>query len=199
MVSTDICFVNTLPFLGTLSQIKFGTIQHMADRKKKTMLSGLTTVCRLYGARGFTVKVINTDNEFECLRADLMALGITLNVTAANENVPEMERRFRVIKERARGIRNDLPYITMPKIMVIELLYFVVHWLNTFPVKSGVSETLSPAVIITGRSPDYKKHCKAKFGSYVQTHEEDQPRNSLKARTIGAITLRPDNSQQARY
>ena len=72
-----------------------------------------------------------------------MALGITLNVAAANEHVPEMERRFRVINERARGIRNDLPYITMPKIMVIELIYFVVHWLNAFPVKSGVSETLA--------------------------------------------------------
>ena len=75
-------------------------------------------------------------------------------MTTANEHVPEMERRFRVIKERARGIRNDLPYITMPKIMVIELLYFVVHWLNAFPFKSGVSETLSPAVIMTARSPD---------------------------------------------
>ena len=47
-----------------------------------------------------------------------MALGITLNVTAANEHVPEIERRFRVIKERARGIRNSLLYITMPKIIV---------------------------------------------------------------------------------
>ena len=63
-MSTDICFVNTLPFLGTLSQVKFGTIQHMADRKKKSKLSGLTTVCKFYGARGFTVKVIQADNEF---------------------------------------------------------------------------------------------------------------------------------------
>ena len=97
----------------------------MADRKKKSKLSGLTTVCKSYGARGFTVKVINADNEFECLRGDLMALGITLNVTAVNEHIPEMERRFRVIKERARGIRNDLPCITMPNIMVIELFYFL--------------------------------------------------------------------------
>ena len=62
----------------------------MADRKKKAKLSDLTVVCKLYGARGFTVKVINADNEFECLREDLMALGITLNVTAANEHVPEI-------------------------------------------------------------------------------------------------------------
>ena len=128
-----------------------------------------------------------------------MVLGITVNVTATHEHVPEIERRFRVIKERARGIRNSLLYITMRKIMVTELLYVVVHWLNVFPVKSGVSETLSPAVIMTGRSPDYKKHCKSKLGCYVQTYEEYQPRNSLKARSIGAITLGPDNSQQAGY
>ena len=28
---------------------------------------------------------------------------------------------------------------------------------------------------MTGRSPDYNMHCKSKFGSYVQTHEEYQP------------------------
>ena len=33
IMSTGICFVNTLPFLGTLSQVKFGTIEHMAERK----------------------------------------------------------------------------------------------------------------------------------------------------------------------
>ena len=52
---------------------------------------------------------------------------------------------------------------------------------------------------MTGRNPDYKKHCRLKFGSYVQTHEEDQPRNSQKARSLGAITLGPDSSQQAGY
>ena len=64
-----------------------------------------------------------------------MAMGIILNVAAANEHVPEIERRFRVIKERSRGIRNSLPYVTMPKIMIIELMDFVVHWPNAFPCK----------------------------------------------------------------
>ena len=112
-----------------------------------------------------------------------MAMGITLNVAAANKHVPQIERRFRVIKERSRAIRNSLPYATMPKIMVVELMYFVVHWLNDFPARNGVSEMLSPAAIMTGRNPDYKKYCRLKFGSYVQTHEEDQPRNTQRARS----------------
>ena len=104
VMSTDICFANTLQFLGTISQVKFGTFQHMTNKKKKIKLSSRTTVCRIYGARGFTVKVINADNQFGCLREDLMALGITLNVAVANEHVSEIESSFRVIKERAGGI-----------------------------------------------------------------------------------------------
>jgi hypothetical protein len=35
---------------------------------------------------------------------------------------------------------NTLPYETMLKIMVIELMHFCVMWMNSFPVKSRVSE-----------------------------------------------------------
>ena len=87
----------------------------MVNRKKKNKLSGLTTVCKLYGSKGFTVKVINTDNEFECLREDLMTMGIILNVVTTNEHVPTRERKFRVIKERSRAIKHSLPYATIPK------------------------------------------------------------------------------------
>ena len=83
--------------------------------------------------------------------------------------------------------------------MVVELLYFVVHWLNAFPVKNGVSENISPGTLLAGRTPDFNTHCRQNFGSYVQTHEENSPRNSMKARTLGVITLGPDNSQQVGY
>ena len=73
----------------------------MADRKKKSKLSRLTTVFMFYGARGFTVKVINADNEFECLRGELMALGITLNVTAAND-------MYLIWKEGSESSRKEL-------------------------------------------------------------------------------------------
>jgi hypothetical protein len=49
-----------------------------------------------------------------------------------------------VIKERARGRINTLPYKKLPRMMVIELLHFCVMWMNSFPVKSGISEKWSP-------------------------------------------------------
>ena len=59
----------------------------------------------------------------------------------------------------------------MLKLMVVEFLYFVAHWLNAFPAKNGVSDTFSPATLLTGLTPDFDKHCRVNFGSDVQTHE----------------------------
>ena len=58
---------------------------------------------------------------------------------------------------------------------------------------------MAPGEFLGGRTLDYKKHCKAGFGSYVQTHEENFPRNSMQSRTLGAITLGPDISARGVY
>ena len=73
------------------------------------------------------------------------------------------------------------------------------HWLNDFPVKNGVANTISPGKLLTGLTPDFNKYCRLKFGSYVQTHEDFAQRNSMVARMIDAITLGLDSSQQLWY
>ena len=67
---------------------------------------------------------------------------------AAKEHVPEVECKIRLIKEWGRGILNTLPFKRMPRLVLIELIYHVVLWLNAFLAKSGVSETLSPCKIV---------------------------------------------------
>jgi hypothetical protein len=59
---------------------------------------------------------------FEKLRT--MMPHMALNTTGAREHVREVERKIKVIKERARGAFNILPYKKLPKLMVIELLHF---------------------------------------------------------------------------
>ena len=49
-----------------------------------------------------------------------------------------------VVKELSRVVVNTLLFTYIPIRMKIEFIYFVTRWLNEFPVKSGVSETLSP-------------------------------------------------------
>jgi hypothetical protein len=78
------------------------------------------------------------DMEFKKLKT--LMPHVALNTTAAQEHVREIEWKIRVIKERARGTLNTLPNKKLPKLMVIELLYFCVMWMNSFPNKSGISK-----------------------------------------------------------
>ena len=79
----------------------------------------------------------------------------------------------------------------------IEMVYAANYWLNMFPRKGGVSKTLSPRALLTGQTWSYTTHCKLEFGDYVQTHEEHD--DSIAARTIGAIALRPTSNTQGGY
>ena len=101
----------------------------------------------LYACGGFQVGMVLMDNEFEKLQ-NLVPI-LVINTTAAKENVPEVEHKIRLIKERGRrGTLNTLPFKKMLRLMLIELVYHMVLWLNAFPANSGVSETLSPHKIV---------------------------------------------------
>jgi hypothetical protein len=113
---------------------------------------------------GYSKQVAKMDMEFEKLRN--MLPNVTLNTTAAHEHVGDIKRKIRVIKERGRGTINMLPYETMPKLMVIELMHICVMWMNLYPVKSGVSKKWSPRELVSRHKLDAKLHCKAPFGSY---------------------------------
>ena len=76
------------------------------------------------------------DREFNCLIPDFPE--VKINPTAKIEHVPEIGRKTRFIKDRARSIRTKLPFKRLPKIIIIDLTEFFVVRLNAFPVKSGV-------------------------------------------------------------
>jgi hypothetical protein len=90
---------------------------------------------------------------------------------------------------------NTLPYKKMPQLILIELIYHVVLWLNAFPSKSGISETLLPRKIILCHHLDFAKHCRAPFGSSCEVHDEPAPTNSM----MLAIVLGPMGNLQGTY
>lgn len=53
-----------------------------------------------YNTRGFKLKHILADRQFECLRKNLECEGIILNITAQDENVPKVERYMPTIKRK---------------------------------------------------------------------------------------------------
>jgi hypothetical protein len=67
--------------------------------------------------------------------------GVTLNTTAAIEDVPDIERQIRLINERAQTLRITLTFNKIPNRMTVHLVNVVVLWLNAFQPLSGVPDT----------------------------------------------------------
>ena len=65
---------------------------------------------------------------------------MVINTSTAKEHVAEMERLIKTIKERTRAIIIVLPYKILCKLIITNVVYFAILWLNAFPVKNGVSD-----------------------------------------------------------
>ena len=140
------------------------------------------------------------DNEFEGVRERMHKHGMNINICAPNEHIPEVERKIRTVKERVRGILTTLPFKLIPNVIIVHAVVFSVIWINFFPPKSGVSQHLSPQVIVTGLSADAEKHCRIPFGAYAQVHGEPTPSNdAMTSRTVGGISLGPTGNIQGTY
>jgi len=193
-------YIQQIPFLITVTRnIRLTTIEVLEDRKETSILNGLMNIKSIYENRGFRVGTLLMDREFIPFEDELRKMGIKPNASSASEHVPEVERQTRVVKERVRGLYHALPYQVNPKVMITNLVSYVVGWLNNFPVKGGVSKTLSPRALITGVQLDHNKHCKLEFGEYVQVHEENNPTNSMQPRATGAIALGSTYNLQTGY
>jgi len=201
-LTLDLFFVNKIPFLLTLSRnICFTTVNHLADRKLAHIFQAFLSVYKLYLNRGFRIVTVHADGEFAPLQALIhdMPGGPMVNLASANEHVPEIERRIRVVKERARAHRHSLPFNRIPKLLTIHIVFANVRMLNFFPSKGGISDIYSPRTIMSGETLNFKKHLSLKVGQYCQIHEEDEPRNSQLPRTQGAICLGPSENIQGGF
>ena len=84
---------------------------------------------------------IKGDGEFkplqDLIRSELYG-GPTLNLVSANEHVPKIKRKIRVIKERVFAVQYSLPCNAIPELVTIHAVLFVTKQLNLFPVKGGI-------------------------------------------------------------
>eukprot|EP00956_Cyclotella_meneghiniana_P026461 scaffold57247_cov37-Cyclotella_meneghiniana.AAC.7 len=192
----DVMFVNGLPFFVTVSRgIKLYTAEFTPSRTVEMLTSKLMKVVRIYRRGGFLVRTALMDMEFKPL-AD-QCDEVNINTTSAREHVGDIERGVRFIQERTRSTVSELPYKhCMPDVFIIHLVYFVVMWMNAFLSDSGVSTEYSPKEIVTGLKFDFKLHCQARFGSYVEASEDAIVTNTIKDRTQPCIVLGPTGNVQ---
>jgi hypothetical protein len=132
----DVLFVNGLPFLvNSLRGITVVKVEYLKSRTAKKLVHTLERVVHIYGMAGFIVQTALMDMEFKKLKDKFP--NVILNTTAAREHVGEIEKKIRVVKERARCTTSILPYNIQPKLMIIELMHCYVMWMNSFPVNQA--------------------------------------------------------------
>ena len=90
----------------------------------------------------------------------------------------------------------DLPFQYLPKQIVIHMVYFVCTVVNAVPAAEGISQVFSPREIVTQRKFDFKKDCKALFGSYIEASTYEIVTNDMKSRTHSCIALGPSGNWQ---
>ncbi len=121
---------------------------------------------------------------------------VECNTMAAQVHVSKAERCICMIKERVWGLVTMLPFMHIPRQMKIKFVYFIVLWLNRFPVRTGVSDRFSPQKLLVRWQIDYKKHCRVLPGTYCEIHDEPDPLNSMVAWTHEGIALGPTGNLQ---
>ena len=145
--------------------------------------------------------MVHADNEFGPMipLIDKLKKGLTSNLAAANEHVPEIERRIRLLKERTRSVRIRLPFNKVPSAMIVYLVLSVSKLLKYFITKGGISKTMSPREIMCGEWLYQEKHLCLQFGEYCQVYKEELPRSSNKPRTLGDVCLGPTHNEQGGF
>ena len=194
----DFFFVQGLVFYHSISRgIGYRTVKAVSDRSKNLIVTATKDVIRLYQHRGFQVCDIHADHEFECARDALRPVDV--NIVPTDSHVGEVERSIRTIKERLRSCVHGLPFKRLPKLLIRHMVANAVRCLNQFPWKNGNSDDLSPAALVTGHTlPDYTA-MQLEFGTYVQVFEDNDPFNTPRARSMGAIALDPTGNAQGDY
>ena len=135
------------------------------SRSTRAILAEIDSVVRKYTTRGFEITAIHADNEFASIRD--YVLPIHLHVYGKDEHVGVIERAIRVIKERCRCVCHAIPYKYYTKLMLRSLIAVVIRWINAFPSKGSISSTMSPAMIVEGKTNPDMNNNRISFGSHA--------------------------------
>ena len=200
ILCVDIFYIGGLTFLLSVSRnLNMYMVSHVASRKVSVLKDAISSQVSTYKSKGFVVKYILIDNESAVTTAIpyINDMGITVNQTARNEHVPEVERAGRTLKERVRAVWNTLPY-KLTNEMIIGLTYYACKMINMFPKTNSVG-SIAPKELFTGIKIDDKRDCKLGFGEYVQVYTENEVTNTMQPRTHGALSMGSTGNLQGTY
>ena len=84
-------------------------------------------------------------------------------------------------------------------VLTINIVLNNVKILGYFLTTDGISTTISPRAIMTGKTLNYKRCRAITFGQYFQTKEEDTPCNIRRPLTRDDICMDPSENNQGGF
>ena len=130
-----------------------------------------------YKSNDYIIGIYFTDGDFDCLENAVE--GMTLHIPAKNEHAGDIGRVVQTVKDRIHAIRKGLPFCILPSGIIINLVAFVLMWLNAFPRKEASPPPIATCNIILGSQLDCNKHCRLSFGAYAQVQDDLDPLNVM--------------------
>ena len=112
-----------------------------------------------------------------------------LNTLAAKEYAADIDRCICAVKDRRRSMTSDLPLNFLHKLVVVNLVYVYILWVNAFPTKNSISQEISPRSIMVCNKLSWKQHFHIKFGDYTKVRDEPDPSNTLTPHTHTEISV----------
>jgi hypothetical protein len=100
-LTTDIFFVDKIPFFLTFSRkICFMADNHLVDRKIPQIFKAFKEMYRYYLQCGLHITMVHAYGEFAPLNSMIESIpdDPMVNLESANEHVPEIKHRIRVVK-----------------------------------------------------------------------------------------------------
>eukprot|EP00536_Pseudo-nitzschia_multiseries_P011663 jgi/Psemu1/29635/gm1.29635_g len=146
-----------------------------------------TSVIGIYSDRGFVVRQVFGNNEFNYLSDDLLTCNPPVEFTgmAWGQHKLFIKRDNGTSKEQVQCMFATVPFKTMSPQIIIELVNRVDYCLN-----NGVT----PRHLMTGVRLDAQCHCCFQSGNYVLGHEE-RGDNLMNPRAQDAIFFHPTDNQ----
>ena len=89
------------------------------------------------------------------------------------------ESSIKFLKEWSQCLRNGFCFRCVSRVMITAGVDFCNEMVNTLPADDGISDTLSPATIVTRRAPPNVVNLQLNFGDYVQLQMDNNSINTM--------------------
>ena len=81
---------------------------------------------------------------------------VVISTSTDKEHVAEIDITILTVEDSKRWIFTTMTFKYLQKIIITDMVYFSVLWLNAFPVKNVISKKLSPRNIVGRTNLDFK-------------------------------------------